>query len=251
MISSTSTGVRRRVTSKLIVGFFAILPNALSAEEPVPVLIYDRPPYYERQDDGTFSGLVATPIQQAFQDAGIPFSWTTALFHTHLEVIRSDEHPICAAGWFQTEEREEYARFTSPIYQDQPLIVVGRSDNPQIWVATFEELISQEKVEMLAPIGFSFGSEIDQKIQKSQDIVRQVATDSLRNLKRIINGFEDFTLMPPEEYSYLINQLKGSESLLQRNFPDIPPGNTRHIICSKSFPVERIQLLNDAISHIN
>ena len=98
----------RRSAALLLAVFFALLPSISASEEPIPVLIYDRPPYYVRQIDGTFAGLVGAPVAQAFERAGIPFVWTTALFHTHLAEIRSDRHPVCAAGWFKTEEREDY-----------------------------------------------------------------------------------------------------------------------------------------------
>ena len=234
MVAISSFRALGRYAALSLTAFAAFLPGVSISEEPIPVLIYDRPPYYVRQADGNFAGLVGAPVAQAFERAGIPFVWTTALFHTHLEEIRSDDRPVCAAGWFKTEEREEYARFTIPVYQDQPLVVVGRLDNSRLWALTFEEMISRPNVEMLAPIDFSFGVEIDRMIEDSDLRVRRVATDAERNLKRILEGFEDFLLISPEELSVTIARVRGSEQLLQRSFADIQPGSTRHIVCSLS-----------------
>ena len=243
--------ILRAVLLTAIAGFVGIgglLPGVSAAEEPIPVLIYDRPPYYVRQAGGNFVGLVGAPVGQAFERAGIPFVWTTALFHTQLEKIRADDRAVCAAGWFKTEEREEYARFTIPVYQDQPLVVVGRSDNPQIWASTFKDLISQPNVKMLAQIDFSFGAEFDGMIEASGLAVRLAATGAKGNLERIVRGFADFLLISPEELSVTLDQVFGSKQLVKRSFRDIPFGNTRHIICSMSVSGDQIRLLDKAIA---
>ena len=248
MLENGLPGASRRIAAVLLVGFVALLPSISASEESIPVLIYDRPPFYVRQADGNFAGLVAAPVGQAFERAGIPFVWTTALFQTHLAEIRSNDRPICAAGWFETEERKEYARFSIPVYQDQPWVAVGRIENPSMWSLTFGEMISQPNIKMVAQIDFSFGAKIDQMIEDSGLTVRLVATDAARNLERILDGFEDFLLISPEELSVTINQVRGSEQLVQRSFPDIPLGNTRHIICSLSVSDDQIRLLNEAIA---
>lgn len=243
--------ILRAVLLTAIAGFVGIgglLPGVSASEEPIPVLIYDRPPYYVRQAGGNFVGLVGAPVGQAFERAGVPFVWTTALLQTQLEEIRADDRAVCAAGWFKTEEREEYARFTIPVYQDQPLVVVGRSDNPQLWALTFEDLISQPNVKMLAQIDFSFGAEVDGMIEASGLKVRLAATGAKENLERIVQGFEDFLLISPEELSVTLDQVSGSKQLVKRSFRDIPFGNTRHIICSKSVSEDQIRLLDEAIA---
>jgi hypothetical protein len=237
-----------RSLSLLLAGIVVFLPCVSVSKEPIPVLIYDRPPYYARQADGSFAGLVGTRVAHAFERAGVSFVWSTALLHTHLEKIRDDKRAVCAAGWFKTKEREEYARFTIPVYQDQPLVVVGRTDNTKFWTSTFVALILQPNVKMLAQIDFSFGAEIDRMISASGVTVRRVATVIKQNLKRILLGFEDFLLVSPEELSVAINQVSGSKRLVKRRFQDIPLGNTRHIICSKSVSEDLNRLLDEAIS---
>lgn len=232
----------------LLAGIVAMLPGVSASEEPIPVLIYDRPPYYERQAGGNFVGLVGSPVGQAFERAGIAFVWTNALLHTQLEEIRADDRAVCAAGWFKTEEREEYARFTIPVYKDQPLVVVGRSDNRRLWASTFEDLIVQPKLKMLARIDFSFGAKIDGMIEDSGLTVRLSATGAKENLERIVRGYADFLLISPEELSVTLDQVYGSTQLVTRSFQDIPSGNTRHIICSRSVSEDQIKLLDEAIA---
>jgi hypothetical protein len=168
--------------------------------------------------------------------------------HTQLEEIREDNRAVCAAGWFKTEEREEYARFTIPVYQDQPLVVVGRSDNRRLRASTFEDLILQPKLKMLARIDFSFGAEVDGMIEDSGLTVRLAAAGAKENLERIVRGYADFVLISPEELSVTLDQVYGSTQLAKITFPDIPFGNTRHIICSRSVSEEQIRLLDEAIA---
>jgi len=248
LLKRTRSFANRRSMGLLLAGIVALLPCVSASEEPIPVLIYDRPPYYVLQAGGDFGGLVGAAVGQAFERAGIPFVWTYALLHTHLEEIRADDRAVCAAGWFKTEEREEYARFTIPVYRDQPLVLVGRSDNPQLWASTFEDLISQPKVKMLARIDFSFGAEVDGMIEASGLTIRLSAAGAKQNLERIVRGFEDFLLISPEEFSVTYDQVFDSRQLVKRSFPDIPFGNTRHIICSMSVSKDQIRLLDEAIA---
>lgn len=238
----------KRSMGLLLAGIVALLPCVSASEEPIPVLIYDRPPYYVRQAGGNFAGLVGAPVGQAFESAGIPFVWTEALLHTQLEEIRVGNRAVCAAGWFKTEEREEYARFTIPVYQDQPMVVVGRSDNRRLWASTFEDLIMQPKLKMLARIDFSFGAKIDGMIKDSGLTVRLSADSAQENLERIVRGYADFLLISPEELSVTLDQVFDSRELTQISFPDIPFGNTRHIICSLSVSEDQLRLLDEAIA---
>lgn len=248
MVARSLPLANRRSMGLLLAGIVALLPCVSASEEPIPVLIFDRPPYYERQAGGNFVGLVGAPVGQAFERAGIPFVCTDALLHTQLEEIRADDRAVCAAGWFKTEEREEYARFTIPVYQDQPLVVVGRSDNHRLWASTFEDLIVQPKLKMLARIDFSFGAKIDGMIEDSGLTVRLSAAGAKENLERIVRGYADFLLISPEELSVTLDQVYDSTQLAKISFPDIPFGNTRHIICSRSVSEDQINLLDKAIA---
>ena len=248
MVARSLPFVNGRSMGLLLAGIVTLLPCVSASEEPIPVLIFDRPPYYERQAGGNFVGLVGAPIGQAFERAGIPFVWTDALLHTQLEEIVADDRAVCAAGWFKTEEREEYARFTIPVYQDQALVVVGRSDNHRLWASTFEDLIVQPKLKMLARIDFSFGAKIDGMIEDSGLTVRLSAAGAKENLERIVRGYADFLLISPEELSVTLDQVFDSTQLAKISFPDIPFGNTRHIICSRSVSEDQIKLLDKAIA---
>ena len=184
----------------------------------------------------------------SFRTRWDPFRLADALLHTQLEEIREDNRAVCAAGWFKTQEREEYARFTKPVYQDQPLVVVGRSDNGRLRASTFEDLILQPKLKMLARIDFSFGSDVDGMIEDSGLTVRLSAAGAKENLERIVRGYADFLLISPEELSVTLDQVFDSRELAQTSFPDIPFGNTRHIICSMSVSEDQIRLLDEAIA---
>ena len=122
------------------------------------------------------------------------------------------------------------------------------TDNPQLWALTFEDLISQPNVKMLAQIDFSFGAEVDGMIEASGLTVRLAATGAKENLERIVQGFEDFLLISPEELSVTLDQVFDSKHLAKRRFRDIPFGSTRHIICSMSVSEDQIRLLDEAIA---
>lgn len=100
-------------------------PTVIITETPttevteVIVLHYhERPPYMETTATGV-GGLTATPAGMAFETAGIPFRWELTPSNRQLKVVQDNLGHDCLLGWFKNPERETFAHFTAPIYQDE------------------------------------------------------------------------------------------------------------------------------------
>ena len=96
--------------------------------------------------------------------------------------------------------------------------------------------------------GFSEGALLDRMISKYQDKTVQVAADSIRLLKMVESRRCDFMLIPPEEVDVLMDAAQvPKEKFMLKAMSDIPQGNSRHIIYSKSVDEALIRKVDQAI----
>src|SRR5690349_18193331 len=95
----------------------AVLAYSASAgDKAISLYFHDRPPYIVEGDNGDVSGLTATPAANAFRAAGIPFTWVRMPTTRQFMSIQRDLEPACMIGVYKKPEREQYAKFTRPIF---------------------------------------------------------------------------------------------------------------------------------------
>jgi len=118
------------------------------AAEPLQLLFQDRPPYYTSNTDGTKGGLVSGPVEKALTRAGIPFTWVHSSGKGQIETVRRGGEVVCTPGWFKKPEREEFAKFSDPVYRDRPQVVIARTDSRDVF--GHRTLAAPEEFESLA-----------------------------------------------------------------------------------------------------
>ena len=107
-------------------------PGPMVGGEPIQVVVLDRPPYYVVHD-GKPSGFLLLRAKRFIEAAKIPVgAYATYPPRRILAMIRRNEGRFCSVGWFRTAERENYARYSSPIHVDRPHIVLA---HPDAWQA--------------------------------------------------------------------------------------------------------------------
>ncbi|WP_199155855.1 hypothetical protein, partial [Chromobacterium sp. ASV23] len=109
---------------------------------------------------------MVTPTELAFKSIDISIEWVLVPANRVLENIKRNNEEICTPGWYKTPEREEYARFSLPIYKDKPLVGLARSDfnfKPGI---SAKELLSSPGIKLLVKQNFSQGAYMDALIAK-------------------------------------------------------------------------------------
>lgn len=219
---------------------------------PITVYFHERRPFY-MSSDGKVHGLVADPIGRAFEMADIPFQWRQIPAKRQLEIIRADEEKSCAAGWFKTPEREVFARFSLPVYQDKPFVAVAMANNRLIGAnETLDRVLSERRLQLLVKEGYSYGNHIDEKLKLLNPRTVITTTDSLGILKMIENYRADYSFMTEEEaYDMLLFAGVNSSDFKLVHFSDMPTGNNRHILCSRQVGPEIIDRLDAAIRYLD
>jgi polar amino acid transport system substrate-binding protein len=220
------------------------------AAEPLELYWFDRPPYMvQRPGSEEVSGLTATPAAQAFRSAGIAFRWVSLPTMRQLVTLKEGTQPGCAVGWFRNPEREQQFKFTAPIYRDRPTVALARAD--YMPASTLGGTLRQPGVSVLLKDGFSYGPVIDQLLlqHRPERVVTSAETLAMANM--IAAHRASLMFAAEEEASYLLEQAEHEARLPYPlkivRFADLPPGERRHILCSRATPDELIERLNKAI----
>jgi polar amino acid transport system substrate-binding protein len=208
---------------------------------------HNRPPYYAETPEGVV-GLCATPVARALEAAGISFDWIETPPKRQLHLLRENPAQDCIVGWYKTDEREKYARYSTAIYQDKPAIALVRSGDRRIAVrCTLAELLSIPDIIMLSRAGYSYGSMVDRKLMEINP--RRIAStaDSSELLSILYSRRADFIIIAPEEADYLLDRTElPRDDFRHLALTDMPPGNNRYVMFSRAVPAEIVDRFNTA-----
>jgi hypothetical protein len=156
--------------------------------------------------------------------------------------------PACAVGWFKNPDRELHFKFTKAIYRDHPTVGLAPADF-SLYRTTLAETLRQPGLQVLVKDGFSYGPLIDGLLAQTK--VERVVTsaDSVPMVHMIAAHRAHFMFAAEEEAAYLVEQAGVRAAQLRvLHFADLPPGERRHILCSKGVSDEAIERLNKAIT---
>jgi uncharacterized protein (TIGR02285 family) len=197
-------------------------------------------------------GLIADAVSTALKYADIDYTWLQTPATRQLDIIRDNTSATCAAGWFKTPERQNFAKFTVPVYQDQPFVAITRRDNDLIGSdESPERLFKERRLRLLAKSGYSYGTYIDSQIQEFSP--RQVMTtaDNRTMMLMLQNHRADYCFMTEEEaYDLLLFSGLNKMDFRVINLRDVPRGNLRYLLCSSMVPDQTIKRINGAIRHL-
>lgn len=229
----------------------AVLSGGVAADEPsLTILFHVRPPYSELGAPAGVKGLLVAPIVRAMNKAELSAQWVEMPPARQTEEIKRAEAPVCGLGWFKRPEREAFAIFTAPIYQDKPSVVVARKDDPRFKSpATLQFLFADRSAKLIVKTGYSYGAVIDAWIQRLHPDSEETAVGNEAILNMIANGRRDYVIMAAEEAEYLLKRdAPFGETLQSVALTDAPEGEQRYLMCSKATPADTIARLNEALT---
>jgi polar amino acid transport system substrate-binding protein len=217
--------------------------------ESLDVYYFEYPPYYQKLEDGQASGLIVDLARQVFAAAEVEPQFFFIPAKRILHEIQSGR-PAASLGWFKTPEREQFALYSLPIYVNRPVGVFFLRENEDKFAPydTLEGLLQSGRFLFGRVQGFSEGALLDDMLERHMDKTVQAATDSVRLLKMLESRRFDFMLVAPEEVDVLLKAAEApKENFMLKAMNDIPRGNSRYIIYSKSVPADLIRRIDQAI----
>ena len=234
----------------MLCGALALPCIALAqAAQPITLHYIHRPPYMMASGDGLV-GLTGLPSYLAFKHAQVPVVIKETPFARQLYYLETNAGQDCMIGIFKKPEREAFAKFTKPVYQDQPQVILTTAANAPRFSAfnSVVDVFNDKSTVLMVKLAYSYGSTLDALITRYQPTVIQTADENLLMIKSIKLKMADYMFMAPEEAAvaitaagYALNDFK------QIKFKNMPDGEYRHLMCSKNVPDAVIQKLNAAI----
>lgn len=230
--------------------FFFLLPlGRYAAAQPLETLYFERPPYYTTLN-GQPDGFLVRLTRDILTQAGVPHSFHEMPPGRILEDIKSNRGPACSIGWFRTPERERYAVFSLPIYQDEPLRAVFLKSGamPPPGVSSLAQLIEQTDLLIGLNHSYVFGHPVDTLIARMRTPPVSTSGTQVQLMHMLAARRFDFLLVNPEEIETLA-ELAGIplEELHVLPLTDLPKGNLRHLMFSRATSPEMIERINKAI----
>ena len=225
-----------------------ILP-AKSNSAPLTVSYFERPPYYFSNRDQA-AGFLIDLSKKIFADAGLEVVFISLPPARIIKTIKENRSPLASIGWFKKPEREQFAKFSQPIYQNRPIVLLTSNKLKKKFLP-HQELtqIFMDDSLIMGKIGsFSYGPFVDDLLLRLNPQGQIIAKQQANLIKLIAKGRISYMLVAPEEISTLI----GSADLKPADFythslSDVPDGNMRYLIFSRLVEDEVIDQINRSI----
>ena len=220
------------------------------AAPPILIEYRDKPPY-SFTNNGKPSGFLLERTVSIFRQAGILVDFEEVPVKRIIFDIKTDRLPACSPGWYKLPEREEFARFSLPIHQDRPHVVLAGPDSAAAIRAkqTLKALLADSAFVMGVVDGVSYGPEIDGWIASLPNKPMRVTVTPLQLAKMIASRRADFMMIDQDDLEVMNKDHEADALGMQRiDFPDPPQGLKRYIMCSKSVEPAVIEKMNAAIT---
>jgi len=220
--------------------------------ETLTVSYLERPPYYYTKN-GKVAGTIIEFAQKVFDDAGIEVQYQVLPPKRVIAEIKRKGNNHCSIGWFKTKQRESFAHFSLPLFQNKPNVVLTtKRAHPKVAnYKSLKELFSDRTLTMVTMASFSYGKYIDDLI--SEHMPNKIETYSKQNVlpKHIVSGRGTYMLTAPEEVEELIKSADlDTADFVSIPMKDIPVGNKRYIMFNTSVDPKVIEKVNRAIEKL-
>ncbi len=237
--------------SVLLVG--TVVANASWANEVVITVQYRDKPPYSYTKDGMPAGFLIERTAEVFKLANVEAKFVEVPVKRITRDIRYNASSICSPTWYKLTERMAYARFSLPIHEDRPhLVLAGVHAQDQIRsIKSLKALLAHPTLRLGTVAGTSYGVELDAMISATEQTVMETTVSPLGMAKMIQRKRADYMFIDEEDYRYLReqNQVDATDGKPMR-FADMPSGLQRYIMCSKRVSPDTMARLNEAIRQV-
>lgn len=216
------------------------------AAEPLTVYYIEKPPYYHTVN-GEPTGFLLERTRAIFSQAQIPLRFEPRPAKRILLEFEQGRTPFCSIGWLKTPQRQAFAWFSTAIYRDEPMVVLTRTSLTE-QVTSHPSLASllQSPLRLGVVDGFSYG-ELDALLEQTQR--NRVTAPPAQNARMLAAERIDYTLVDERELPYILAEADLNKARLTHlKMPDIPAGQLRYLMCSKTVERHLLEQLNQSIA---
>ncbi len=220
-----------------------------SAGNVITVAWRDKPPYHYL-DNGAAKGFLLQRTREVFAAAGIEAHYVNEPLKRIWANFQHGATNYCSISWYKLPEREAVAQYTQAIHIDPPhVIMVAPDAEAKVRAhATLASLLADKSLTLAVVDGVSYGSEIDDLIKHSGNQIMRRTVEPKLMLRMLTVGRASFMFADRDDWDFFRKNEKWPRPLVRVDFPNMPPGLKRHIVCSKDVAPEIMDKLNQAIA---
>jgi uncharacterized protein (TIGR02285 family) len=243
--------ITKILSQVVLVGAAALLAPCGAVAEKLLIVFRDKPPY-SFVESGTPKGFLLDRTRNVLGRAGIEPEFREMPPKRIFMEIEMNEQPICSFGWYKIPEREKYARFSASLHQDRPHVVLAgpRSADAVRRHTTLKGLMSDRTLVLAGADGVSYGQELDALIKAFPGNTDRTLQSPLQVAKKLAAQRADFMLIDQDDFDYLTasNADFRGDGLVRIEYPDMPGGLKRYILCSQKVGDDTMRRINTAIA---
>jgi uncharacterized protein (TIGR02285 family) len=213
----------------------------------------DKPPY-SYVENGIQRGFLLERTQRILDYAGIKASFVDLPPKRIFREIENNTEAICSFGWYKIPEREKYAKFSPPIHQDRPHVVLAsaRAAAGISQHGSLKTLLADAELRLAVVDGVSYGPELDEMIGHFAGTLDRSLISPIQVARKLALDRADFMFIDQEDLEYLMSSHPGlrSAGLVRFDYPDLPPGLKRYILCSRQVSDRTMARIGRAVTRV-
>ncbi|MES2261009.1 MAG: transporter substrate-binding domain-containing protein [Pseudomonadota bacterium] len=219
-----------------------------SAAQPITVAWRDKPPYYYIED-GVEKGFLLARGKDVFAAAGIEARFVQEPQNRIWANFKHGTPNYCSLAWYRVPERETIAQYSIPLHTDPPQsVLIAPNAVAQVRShATLASLLADRNLTIGMIDGVSYGTELDARIARSASGLMRRTVSTRTMMRMIAAGRASYVIADRNDWEHMRTHDKDLAPLVQQDFPDMPPGLKRYILCSRDVPASIMDRLNQAI----
>jgi len=222
----------------------------LAAATPVMTVAWrDKPPYHYIEG-GVAKGFLLQRAEEVFAAAGIPARFVNEPQKRIWANFHHGATNYCSLSWYRLPEREAVAQYSLPIHTDPPqsVLISPKAVKEVKAHPTLASLMADEQLTLGVVDGVSYGPELDGMIRSSHNQIMRRTVEATSMMKMLAVGRASYMFVDREDWEYFRRHDPALQVMVRYDFPDMPVGLKRHIVCSRDVPPEIMSRLNAAIT---
>jgi len=236
----------------LLIVYILFISGSLWADD-LTVLYFKRPPYYDTVNKKA-EGLLIELSKKIFDAADIRPVFIENPPARIMVLIQKNQKKVCSIGWFKNKKRESFAKFSLPIYQNKPLVILTSKSKQNLFDKhiNIKDIFSDRSIILSTIDSFSYGKLMDEWIHTYAPKIHKISSKQSLLPRLILNNRASYMLIAPEEINMMLRNARLEKNLFTSiSKSDIPPGNKRYIIFSSQVEDKIVNRINKAITELS
>jgi polar amino acid transport system substrate-binding protein len=211
----------------------------------------NKPPLHYKEN-GVEQGLLLDRAKQVFATAGIPTTFVEEPSKRIWANFSSGTPSYCSIGWYHLPERELIAQYSEIFHTDRPhtLLAAPVAADKVRAHKGLASLLTDKELTLGLVDGVSYGPQLDAMIKATANRVERKTVEPALMARIVAANRVSFMFIDRDDWEYLSQRDEMVHDAVQIDFPDLPAGLNRYIVCSKDVPADVMAKINKAIETV-